>query len=697
MNPDRSQILATTNQRRNSLLYSGVVLLGAVPVLLLGSRELTAAPVFSVFLLGILLVAELVLGYLLMARAKLSAAPAFTTLSAAVALPAVALLSVLPVVPLLDSVAGSQLVQLVLLAGVTTSLLLILVCREIRHREWARNRSSRIASSPVRWLVVGGVAGCSFAFAIVWLALPLVRSPVQTAVAVMAVVAAAVVPVRFVRQWRQADRLRVIVLPFVVGMALTAVVAVRYPQDGTLGWRTSQLALVVMAVLGLVLTLVLENRGNLRQLVLIADLMAERRQQSRDNAIWRTRSTTDEMTGLITRSALLEQVSTGLQGDQPFVVAMFDLDGFKEVNDNYGHAAGDAVLTALAHRIATSCRPGDSCGRLGGDEFALLMPGFVDEQSVNRRLNSIVARLAEPVHLDDHLLQVTASCGYLVAQPGQVSREQVLRNADNALYRAKAAGGNSVVRWGGSDSALSEAVVASVSDVGLSDLSLDYQPIRDLGRGEIENFEALLRVRQPDGSSRETSEVIRGFAEQGRMGEVGRQVLRLVETDLLSDEAHTALVSVNLSSQELRSEQMQACLQGGELAAVQDRLILEVKESALASPDIVKRVVRLREAGYRIAIDDFGGLGGSLQILDQVRPYLVKLSADFVGDLDDGESIARRLRLAADLIRQMGAKSVFKGVETPEQSVSAAATGFDLGQGFLLGGPESVPLAAAGR
>ena len=106
MNPDRSQILATTNQRRNSLLYSGVVLLGAVPVLLLGSRELTAAPVVSVFLLGILLVAELVLGYLLMARAKLSAAPAFTTLSAAVALPAVALLSVLPVVPLSSSVSS---------------------------------------------------------------------------------------------------------------------------------------------------------------------------------------------------------------------------------------------------------------------------------------------------------------------------------------------------------------------------------------------------------------------------------------------------------------------------------------------------------------------------------------------------------------------------------------------------------------
>ncbi len=421
---------------------------------------------------------------------------------------------------------------------------------------------------------------------------------------------------------------------------------------------------------------------------------------------------TDALTGLPNRIRLMDRVAHALDRTtrtRAIVALLFlDLDRFKIVNDSLGHAAGDRLLYAVAERLRRAVRPGDTIARFGGDEFVVLCEDLNGPGEAEIVVGRIHAALETPVSLEGHEIVPSASIGVAVSRTPDDSPDRLLRDADAAMYRAKAEGRGHVhfadeMHEGAQQRLKLETELHRALRAG--ELEVHYQPQIDLtSRGrKIVGAEALLRWNHPVRGMIGPSEFIGAAEETGLIRPIGGWVLREACRQLAAWDAAGVgdgelQMSVNLSPVQLGDpslvEAVGAALAANRLEA--SRLCLEITETVLLdrSTGAIDRVRELRELGVQMALDDFGTGYASLSLLTEVKIDTLKIDRSFVQEMISSEASHRIVNAVAGLANALGLAVVAEGVEDLSLAVDLAGLGCGRAQGFAFAQP-LVPAAFA--
>lgn len=415
----------------------------------------------------------------------------------------------------------------------------------------------------------------------------------------------------------------------------------------------------------------------------------------------------DALTGLPNRSLLLDRLTCALEravderGEAAPLVALLalDLDQFKRINESLGHAAGDTLVVRVARMIETVLRPGWTVARLGGDEFVVLLDHLHDASEACRVAHRIQEALANPVRVAGQDLYTSASIGIALARPG-ARADELLRDADTAMYRAKALGRARHVVFDTTMHERAVALLALESDlrraVERDELCVWYQPVVRLHDGRLRGFEALARWDHPQRGLVPPAEFVPLAEESGLIVPIGREVLRKACTQL-AEWLHLAPwlgVSVNLSGRHFAqpdvAHDVSEALASSGLAP--EALTLEITETVLIGNPVAaeETLAQLHALRTRVSLDDFGTGYSSLGYLHRFRVESLKIDKTFVDRVGhDGPIVSTIASLAAHL----GMEVVAEGVETPEQARLLGAMGIEAAQGWLYGRP--VPAAEA--
>ncbi|WP_340292860.1 putative bifunctional diguanylate cyclase/phosphodiesterase [Aquipuribacter hungaricus] len=380
-------------------------------------------------------------------------------------------------------------------------------------------------------------------------------------------------------------------------------------------------------------------------------------------------------------------------------VLLVDLDHFKLVNDTYGHHSGDELITAVAGRLRLALGAGATVARMGGDEFAVVVADPTGDLDLDVVLARLPAAWAEPVVLSGALVPVSASVGVASATGPGSTAEQLLRDADVALYRAKDTQRGSVRRF---DAVLRVEVERRTrldhelhGAVARGEMSLVYQPVVDLAGDRTVGAEALLRWHSPTLGPVPPSEFVPVAEDNGLVVPIGRYVLEQAAADIARwradgtvDESFT--VAVNVSVRQLCStfpEDLDRLLE--EHGLPHGALTVEITESVLLDGSVFSGSVlsRLRRAGTRVSLDDFGTGYSSLSYLQRLPMDILKIDRSFVGELDGPTPRTGLVSAVLDLARSLGMDVVAEGVETPEQADRLRLLGVDRAQGWLFARP----------
>ena len=403
----------------------------------------------------------------------------------------------------------------------------------------------------------------------------------------------------------------------------------------------------------------------------------------------------DALTGVASRSAILERLDEMMNdpANPPPWLALLDLDGFKHVNDTFGHAAGDIVLCAICERI-TRFEGILACGRLGGDEFALLFDGAREVEDVRESLLALTARIAEPIPYEGYTLCVTASIGLRRTERSSVS--DCLERADEALYKAKRIVGGAVVEFGAQEEqAMRERAtvtrVFSSSDL-TSRIDVVYQPIVDLDANRAYSFEALARWSDIDGETLSPETFIPLAESTGRISELTEIVLSRAVRECPVWHSNARL-SVNLSARDILQEDAAGWLSGIVTAAgaPANAITFEITETALIA-DLRRAAANLealRKAGFEIALDDFGTGQSSLSHVHRLPLDHIKLDKSFANELESSRSGRAVAATVLALARQLDLSCSIEGIETASQAAAARSLGFRLMQGYYFGRPKA--------
>jgi diguanylate cyclase (GGDEF)-like protein len=418
-------------------------------------------------------------------------------------------------------------------------------------------------------------------------------------------------------------------------------------------------------------------------------------------------ATHDPLTGLPTREVLLGRLQSELSraavdGEQ-VAILFIDLDHFKRVNDSLGHGSGDEVLREMARRIVGCLDAQDTASRFGGDELVILHPRAKagSESAVGAR---ILASAAEPIVIAHKEVVVSASIGVAVCAPGEKSAEQLLREADTALYTAKTQGRARLQQFNNELFAQAERRVQIESDLRLAlrtaQILVVYQPQVCLKSGRIVGLEALARWRHPTWGIVQPNEFIPVAEECGLIVEVGRQVLReacrqLTEWELLAPGRPLAM-SVNVSPRELGAPGFRDELAKIIAATGVDptALCLEVTENAVtgATVDTVRVLEEVRKMGVYVAIDDFGTQHSSLTRLRELPAEVLKIDRTFVDGLGTEPGDTAIVASILSLAFAMGKHPIAEGVERREQGAALLRMGCSVAQGYLFSPPVAADL-----
>ncbi|HYM55546.1 MAG TPA: EAL domain-containing protein [Solirubrobacteraceae bacterium] len=411
------------------------------------------------------------------------------------------------------------------------------------------------------------------------------------------------------------------------------------------------------------------------------------------------------LTGLPNRALVLDRAEQLLAraGRQPEIVAgalFIDVDGFKHVNDNLGHAAGDQVLKVVGERLQSVVREQDTVGRLGGDEFVVLVESGSRAAPLDVLADRLIEALRQPVELDDgaRTFSFTASIGVAVGQ--YTTPDDLLRDADLALYAAKAAGKNRYALFDASMDPAGEGRLELEVDLSAAvwgeQFFLLYQPIFDLRRQRVIGAEALIRWRHPARDVVAPDEFIPLAEETGLIVPIGRWVLEEAcrQAAAWKAEGREIGISVNVSAYQLGQEEfaedVRRALQ--ESGAEPSSLVLEITETTLMR-DVTtagERLQEVRALGVRIAIDDFGTGYASLAHLQSMPVDILKVDRSFVAALNDGGQSRELLEAILGVGQALSLTVVAEGIETPSQLAMLQEMGCELAQGFLLGKPGPV-------
>lgn len=412
----------------------------------------------------------------------------------------------------------------------------------------------------------------------------------------------------------------------------------------------------------------------------------------------------DELTGLANRAlftnrveqALLRATRNGLRT----AVLFLDLDDFKEINDSLGHAAGDALLTQSADRLRACLRAGDTAARLGGDEFAVLLEGCTGSgEEAMHVAERISAAFARPFTLEERECFATASVGVAVGA-GDESGEDLLRNADLAMYLAKKRGKARVEQFA---SHMHEEVVERLDlladlryAIERDELQLEYQPIVDLATRTVSGLETLVRWDHPTRGRIAPADFIPIAEQSGLIVPIGRWVLlhacaHARHWSRTLPQLLPVTVTVNLSARQLGDPNLIDDVANALRVAGlrRDQLVLELTESTLLanSEETVGILTGLKALGVRLAIDDFGTGYSSLSYLHRFPVDVLKIDQSFVEGIANGPGASALANAVIALGNSLGLRTVAEGIETEAQYDVLSALGCKLGQGYLFSRP----------
>ena len=437
----------------------------------------------------------------------------------------------------------------------------------------------------------------------------------------------------------------------------------------------------------------------------------------------------DSLTGLANRALLLDRLDNAIlhsiREPERIGVLFIDLDDFKSINDTQGHAAGDRVLQRVGMTLLNATRGCDTVSRLGGDEFAVLLERVNQDEGPEVAAQRIVNELARPIEVQaGRTVTVSASIGIAMRTRAE-ERDDLLRNADVALYEAK---NSARGRWVVYDPAMHSALVDKVSleaDLraaiercqlshrpGLektgryprfgesslqSQITLAYQPIVDMTSDRLTGFEALVRWTHPERGVIAPTTFVPVAEESGLIIALGRWVLRTAchqasAWNMRSRQPVT--VTVNLSGRQLKDDSLALDVEAAlrESGLPPTNLILEMTESVIMhEPSAARaRLHELKEVGVRLAIDDFGTGYSSLSHLQQFPVDILKIDRSFLHKMHQGANDAALVRTIIALAKLLSLRTIAEGVEDAEQQDQLKALGCDSAQGFLFGHPMTI-------
>ena len=412
----------------------------------------------------------------------------------------------------------------------------------------------------------------------------------------------------------------------------------------------------------------------------------------------------DPLSGLSNRALFKDRVATGLRQHRDdraaLAVVFLDLDDFKHVNDSLGHAAGDSLLLAVATRLQTCVGPTDTVARFGGDEFAILLDPISDESYPTAVAERILSAFNLPVKADGIEMIVAFSIGIAISDPTSLDPEDLLRNADVAMYRAKARGKGTFEMFELSMHAAALERLELENDLRVAiernELFLEYQPIVWMDTERVYGVEALLRWNHSVKGRIEPERFISLAEETGMIGAIGAWVLEQACAEVRRwDEEfpeHQLRLGVNVSVRQLQRpdivDEIRHVLKKTGLAA--DRLTLEITESAVIREGEETSHVfqRLRAAGMKVAIDDFGTGYSSLSYLARFPIDVIKIDKAFVTSSSRGVKNSALLRAIVGLGHSLGVEIVAEGIENRQQARILEPLGCS-GQGYYFSRPLS--------
>ena len=422
----------------------------------------------------------------------------------------------------------------------------------------------------------------------------------------------------------------------------------------------------------------------------------------------------DSLTGLANRALFLDRLRMAMarglrRGVHDFAVFFVDLDQFKVVNDSLGHGVGDELLVLLAHRLSSSLRPGDTVARLGGDEFAVLVEDVASPADAIGVARRALEAFGPSFHPHGHELFSTASIGIVLGASSYTNPDEYLRDADTAMYRAKARGRGQFEIFDASMHALASSRLALETDIRRAldrgEFRVFYQPQVDLEDGRGVGFEALVRWEHPQRGWLAPLTFIGVAEEMGAIVPLGEFVLREACRTLGTWRRQYALpsdlsMSVNLSVRQFMQSDMTATVDDALRAAdvPPGNLRLEITESALMDDprDATARLARLRGLGVHLDIDDFGTGYSSLSLLSRFPIDALKIDRSFVSGMEGDQEALEIVRAIVKLADTLGLEAVAEGMETDGQRRRLRELGCHVGQGFLFGRPAPSAEVCAG-
>ena len=420
----------------------------------------------------------------------------------------------------------------------------------------------------------------------------------------------------------------------------------------------------------------------------------------------------DALTGLPNRALFADRLKLTLarakrSGAHQFAVLFLDLDRFKVINDSLGHTIGDQLLVGIARRLETCLRPGDTVARLGGDEFTILLEDIDDIKETLAVAKRVEKELSLPFNLGGHEVFTTVSIGIAPSTTGYERPEDVLRDADTAMYRAKSLGKARHEVFDKEMHAHALTLLHLETDLRRAldrqELSVHYQPIVSLETGSVEGFEALLRWRHPEHGLISPDKFIPVAEETGLILPIGLWALheacrQMFEWQEQFPQARPLFISVNLSGRQFSNpdliEQIRQALRTTGLDP--RSLKLEITESVVMDDieQAIDMLNQLRALGVESSIDDFGTGYSSLSYLHRFSSSTLKVDRSFVSRMSQHNENIEIVRTILMLARNLGMKVIAEGVETEDQLAKLRALSCDYAQGYLFSRPVNATTVA---
>jgi len=444
-----------------------------------------------------------------------------------------------------------------------------------------------------------------------------------------------------------------------------------------------------------------------RYVALISDITEKKRSE---DIIW-SQANFDALTGLpnrrFFRERLEHEVRNARRSNLPMALMFLDLDGFKDVNDTLGHDLGDLLLKKAAERLKGCVRDIDTVARMGGDEFTVILTELHDPENADRVARHILRVLSEPIELGKETAYVSASIGITLYPQDATEIEELIKNADQAMYAAKQEGKNQYHYFTRSMQEAALYRMRLINDLrgALEDdqFEIVYQPIIELTTGKIQKAEALIRWHHPIRGLINPVEFISTAEDTGMIASFGNWVFRHAarQVTVWREKFHSEFqISVNISPVQFKKDGIDPMIWLDHLKSLDlpgQGIVVEITEGLLldVNPKVTEQLLMLRDAGIEVALDDFGTGYSSLAYLKKFDIDYLKIDQGFVKNLTAGSDDLVLCQAIIAMAHKLGLKVIAEGVETRPQHELLANSGCDFAQGYLFSRPVSAHVLEA--